>query len=107
MIKEPEGAFVGTVNEDFAIETAAGDIFLLGSTSWRIRRVENKGIVRVEDAHGAPPTIPFWLGEAPGRSIELSAAVGELRRDIGAMAGRSRVGIAASTARVSHAGDRG
>ena len=86
VIKEPEGAFIGTVNEDFAIETAAGDIFLLGSTSWRIRRVENKGIVRVEDAHGAPPTIPFWLGEAPGRSIELSAAVGELRRDIGRMA---------------------
>ncbi len=86
VIKEPEGAFIGTVNEDFAIETAAGDIFLLGSTSWRIRRVENKGIVRVEDAHGAPPTIPFWLGEAPGRSMELSAAVGELRRDIGEMA---------------------
>ncbi len=86
VIKEPEGAFIGTVNEDFAIETAAGDIFLLGSTSWRIRRVENKGIVRVEDAHGAPPTIPFWLGEAPGRSMELSAAVGELRRDVGAMA---------------------
>ena len=64
----------------------AGDIFLLGSTSWKIRRVENKGIVRVEDAHGAPPTIPFWLGEAPGRSIELSAAVGELRREIGGMA---------------------
>ena len=85
VIKEPEGAFIGTVNEDFAIETAAGDIFLLGSTSWRIRRVENKGIVRVEDAHGAPPTIPFWLGEAPGRSVELSAAVGELRRDIGAL----------------------
>ncbi|MYB23449.1 MAG: DEAD/DEAH box helicase [Chloroflexi bacterium] len=86
VIKEPEGAFIGTVNEDFAIETAAGDIFLLGSTSWRIRRVENKGIVRVEDAHGAPPTIPFWLGEAPGRSMELSAAVGELRRDVGRMA---------------------
>ena len=85
VVKEPEGAFIGTVNEDFAIETAAGDIFLLGSTSWRIRRVENKGIVRVEDAHGAPPTIPFWLGEAPGRSIELSSAVGELRRDIGTL----------------------
>ncbi len=86
VIKEPEGAFIGTVNEDFAIETAAGDIFLLGSTSWKIRRVENKGIVRVEDAHGAPPTIPFWLGEAPGRSMELSQAVGELRRDVGRLA---------------------
>lgn len=85
VVKEPEGAFIGTVNEDFAIETAAGDIFLLGSTSWRIRRVENKGVVRVEDAHGAPPTIPFWLGEAPGRSIELSAEVGALRRQIAAL----------------------
>ena len=94
VIKEPEGAYVGTVNEDFAIETAAGDIFLLGSTSWRIRRVENKGIVRVEDAHGAPPTIPFWLGEAPGRSVELSAEVGLLRREIGAMSDdRERVAM--------------
>ena len=84
VVKEPEGAFIGTVNEDFAIESQAGDIFLLGTTSWRIRRVEGKGVVRVEDAHGAPPTIPFWLGEAPGRSIELSTAVGELRRDIAA-----------------------
>ena len=84
VVKEPEGAFVGTVNEDFAIESQAGDIFLLGTTSWRIRRVEGKGVVRVEDAHGAPPTIPFWLGEAPGRSIELSTAVGELRRDVAA-----------------------
>ena len=84
VVKEPEGAFVGTVNEDFAIESQAGDIFLLGTTSWRIRRVEGKGVVRVEDAHGAPPTIPFWLGEAPGRSIELSTAVGALRRDVAA-----------------------
>ena len=84
VVKEPEGSFIGTVNEDFAIESQAGDIFLLGTTSWRIRRVEGKGVVRVEDAHGAPPTIPFWLGEAPGRSIELSTAVGELRRDIAA-----------------------
>ena len=91
VIKEPEGAFIGTVNEDFAIETAAGDIFLLGSTSWKIRRVENKGIVRVEDAHGAPPTIPFWLGEAPGRSLELSAEVGELRREVAALADDAEV----------------
>ena len=83
VLKEPEGSFIGTVNEDFAIESQAGDIFLLGSTSWRVRRVQSKeGAVRVEDAHGAPPTIPFWLGEAPGRSIELSHSVGELRRDI-------------------------
>ena len=62
---------VGTVNEDFAVESLAGDIFQLGNTAYRILRVE-RGVVRVEDAHGAPPTIPFWLGEAPGRSDELS-----------------------------------
>ena len=82
VVKEPEGSFVGTVNEDFAIESQAGDIFLLGSTSWRIKRVESKGVVRVIDAQGAPPTIPFWLGEAPGRSPELSESVGRLRRDV-------------------------
>ncbi len=70
--------FVGKVNEDFAIESLAGDIFLLGNTSWRIRRVAS-GKVWVEDAHGAPPTIPFWLGEAPGRSLELSRAVSDVR----------------------------
>ena len=72
---------MGSVNEDFAIESIAGDIFLLGNTSWQIRRVV-QSTVRVVDAQGAPPTIPFWLGEAPGRTIELSQAVGRLRRDI-------------------------
>ena len=66
---EPDETFVGTVNEDFAIESMAGDVFLLGSHSWRIRRVERRGVVRVEDAQGAPPSIPFWLGEAPGRTL--------------------------------------
>ena len=69
---------MGTVNEDFAIESMAGDIFQLGISSWRIRKVE-QGKVRVEDARGLPPTIPFWLGEAPARTDELSAAVSELR----------------------------
>ena len=69
---------IGTVNEDFAVESLAGDIFQLGNTSYRILRVE-RGVVRVEDAQGEPPTIPFWLGEAPGRSDELSAAVSRLR----------------------------
>jgi ATP-dependent Lhr-like helicase len=78
VIEEPAGVFVGKVNEDFAVESMAGDIFLLGNRSWRIRRVE-MGKMRVEDAHGAPPTIPFWLGEAPSRTAELSAAVAELR----------------------------
>ena len=82
VLAEPEGTFVGTVDEDFATESMAGDIFLLGTTSWRIRRIEAPGVVRVEDAHGAPPSIPFWLGEAPSRTHELSQEVSELRRQI-------------------------
>ena len=74
VILEPQNIPVGTVNEDFAIESMAGDIFQLGISSWRIRKVE-QGKVRVEDARGLPPTIPFWLGEAPARTDELSAAV--------------------------------
>jgi ATP-dependent Lhr-like helicase len=76
--EEPANTFVGTVNEDFAIESMAGDIFQLGNTSWRIVRVE-AGTVRVEDAHGQPPSIPFWLGEAPARTHALSYAVSRLR----------------------------
>jgi ATP-dependent helicase Lhr and Lhr-like helicase len=78
---EPEGHLVGTVNEDFAVESLQGDVFQLGNTSYRILRVE-RGTVRVEDAHGQPPSIPFWLGEAPGRTEELSAAVSRLRQEI-------------------------
>jgi ATP-dependent Lhr-like helicase len=78
VIAEPDEMFVGTVNEDFAIESMAGDVFLLGSTSWRIMRV-SAGTVRVVDAKGASPTVPFWLGEAPARTLELSAAVSNLR----------------------------
>ncbi len=81
VIVEPEGKIVGTLDEDFAVESLTGDIFLLGTHSWRIRRVE-PGRVRVEDAQGAPPSIPFWLGEAPGRSAELSAAVSLVRQRI-------------------------
>ena len=80
VVLEPAGQLVGTVNEDFAVESLAGDIFQLGNTSYRILRVE-AGRVRVEDAHGQPPTIPFWLGEAPARSDELSQAVSRLRDD--------------------------
>ncbi len=75
---EPEGHLVGTVNEDWAIESNRGDIFQLGNASWRILRVE-PGVVRVADAHGQPPSLPFWLGEAPGRTRELADAVGALR----------------------------
>jgi ATP-dependent Lhr-like helicase len=78
---EPDGHLVGTVNEDFAVESLQGDVFQLGNTSYKILRVE-RSTVRVEDAHGQPPSIPFWLGEAPGRTEELSAAVSRLRREI-------------------------
>src|SRR5690606_14583602 len=81
VVLEPEGTVVGTLNEDFAVESLAGDIFQLGNTSFRILRVE-AGKVRVEDAHGQPPSIPFWLGEAPGRSDELSAAVARLQQQV-------------------------
>ena len=83
VLLEPENQVIGSVNEDFAVESMAGDVFQLGNTSYRILRVE-RGTVRVEDAHGAAPTIPFWLGEAPGRSDELSASVSRLRADIAA-----------------------
>jgi ATP-dependent Lhr-like helicase len=78
VLAEPDDTPVGTINEDFAIESMVGDVFLLGSTSWRIRRVQ-PGIVRVINAEGATPTVPFWLGEAPARSAELSTAVSDLR----------------------------
>ena len=81
VVAEPEGTVVGSVDEDFAVESLAGDIMLLGNTSWRIKGVE-KGKVRVEDAHGAPPNIPFWRGEAPSRTAELSAEVARLRGDL-------------------------
>ena len=81
VVLEPDGARVGTLHEDFAIESMAGDIFQLGNTSYVIRRVE-PGRVRVEDARGAPPTLPFWLGEAPARTPELSTALSRLREDV-------------------------
>ncbi|WP_415844316.1 DEAD/DEAH box helicase [Stutzerimonas zhaodongensis] len=81
VLLEPQGFNIGTVNEDFAVESLAGDVFQLGNTSYRILKIES-GRVRVEDAQGMPPNIPFWLGEAPGRSDELSAAVARLRGEI-------------------------
>ena len=77
---EPEGTLVGSVNEDWAIESSQGDVFQLGNTSWRILRVET-GVVRVADAKGQPPSIPFWLGEGPGRTRELSAEIASLREE--------------------------
>ncbi len=84
VIAEPDDTPVGSVNEDFAIESMAGDVFLLGTHSWRIRRV-TQGEVRVQDAEGANPTIPFWVGEAPSRTAELSAEVSTLRGAVGAL----------------------
>ncbi|HLI55987.1 MAG TPA: helicase-related protein, partial [Actinomycetota bacterium] len=81
VIAEPDEVFVGKLNEDFAIESSAGDVFLLGNTSWRVRRVES-GKVRVVDAQGAPPSVPFWFGEAPARTMELSRAVADLRAGV-------------------------
>ncbi len=81
VIAEPDGTVVGSVDEDFAVESLAGDIILLGNTSWRIKGV-GTGKMRVEDAQGAPPTIPFWRGEAPARTAELSAEVARLKADI-------------------------
>jgi ATP-dependent Lhr-like helicase len=78
----PENTVVGTIHEDFAVESLAGDVFLLGNTSWRVRRVQNSGSVLVEDANGAAPSVPFWLGEAPARTAELSEEVAGLRQAV-------------------------
>ncbi|HSW84298.1 MAG TPA: ATP-dependent DNA helicase, partial [Usitatibacter sp.] len=84
VVLEPEGHTIGTLNEDFAIESLPGDVFQLGNTSWRILRIGN-GIVRVADAQGQPPSMPFWLGEAPSRSTEMSEAVSRLRAGVDAL----------------------
>ncbi|MBF3275598.1 hypothetical protein HKW77_41360, partial [Pseudomonas aeruginosa] len=89
VLLEPQGLLVGTVNEDFAVESLAGDVFQLGNTSYRIIRIE-PGRVRVEDAQGQPPNIPFWLGEAPGRSDELSASVARLRDTLDELLGEGQ-----------------
>ena len=86
VVAEPDGLVVGTVDEDFAVESNRGDIMLLGNTSWMIRRIEtNAGRVLVQDAHGAPPSVPFWRGEAPARTQELSEHIGNLRQTISEM----------------------
>jgi ATP-dependent helicase Lhr and Lhr-like helicase len=83
VLLEPQAQVIGTVNEDFAVESLAGDVFQLGNHSYRIMRVE-RGTVRVEDARGQPPSMPFWIGEAPGRTAELSQAVSDLRQAVAA-----------------------
>ena len=84
VIVQPEGVQIATLDEDFAIDSSAGDVILLGNTSWRIQRVESAGRVLVEDAHGQPPNVPFWRGEAPQRTLELSRFVSTLRQEISA-----------------------
>jgi ATP-dependent Lhr-like helicase len=105
VVAEPDGVMVGTVDEDFAVESNRGDIMLLGNTSWMIRRVEtNAGRMLVQDAHGAPPTVPFWRGEAPARTQELSAHVGDLRERISEMLPHtSPVGFSATQPEVAAA----
>jgi ATP-dependent Lhr-like helicase len=96
VVAEPEGTPIGTVDEDFAVESMAGDVMLLGNTSWRIRRVTSSGRVLVEDAHGAAPNIPFWRGEAPGRTAELSGHVSTLRDEISRLAPNAKPADAAA-----------
>src|SRR5258708_18063677 len=84
VILQPEGVQIATLDEHFAVDSSPGDVVLLGNTSWRIQRIEAAGRVLVEDAHGAPPTLPFWFGEAPQRTSDLSDGVGELREQISA-----------------------
>jgi ATP-dependent Lhr-like helicase len=84
VLAEPDDLLIGTVNEDWAVESMVGDIFLLGTHSWQIARIE-AGVVRVRDAGDTPPTVPFWLGEAPARTAELSQEVSELRRCVDAL----------------------
>ncbi len=91
VVAMPEGTVVGTLDEDFAVESLAGDIILLGNSSWRIRRVQASSVL-VEDAHGAAPSVPFWLGEAPARTQELSEQLAEVRETISALAGDARPG---------------
>jgi ATP-dependent Lhr-like helicase len=105
VVAEPDGIVVGTVDEDFAVESNRGDIMLLGNTSWMIRRIEtNAGRVLVQDAHGAPPSVPFWRGEAPARTQELSEHVGALREKISEMLPHtSPVGFSATQPEVAAA----
>src|ERR1700744_2405008 len=97
VIVMPEGIQIATLDEDFAVESSAGDVIQLGNTSWRIQRVESAGRVLVEDAHGQPPTVPFWRGEAPQRTFELSSFVSELRKEISARTGDVMPGYISQT----------
>src|ERR1700761_8993717 len=86
VILQPDGHQIATLDEDFTIGSGVGDIIQLGNASWRISAIETAGRMYVEDAHGQPPTVPFWRGEAPQRTAELSRWVCQLREDIAARA---------------------
>ena len=105
VVAEPEGMVVGTVDEDFAVESNKGDVMLLGNTSWMIRRVEtNAGRLLVQDAHGAPPSVPFWRGEAPARTEELSGHVADLRQSVSdLLVDASPIGISQNDPKVAAA----
>ena len=105
VVAEPEGIVVGTLDEDFAVESNKGDIMLLGNTSWMIRRVEaNSGRVLVQDAHGAPPSVPFWRGEAPARTEELSLHIAALRQHVSdVLADTSPIGVPQNNPKVAAA----
>ena len=102
VVAEPDETILGTVSEDWAAESSPGDIFLLGTHSWRIRRVE-PGVVRVLDADGAPPSVPFWRGEAPGRTVELSQEVSALREAVAARSFNQAIGWLAAECGVAGA----
>jgi ATP-dependent helicase Lhr and Lhr-like helicase len=106
VVLEPNDTFIGTVNEDFAIESMAGDVFQLGNASWRVLQVAG-GTVRVADAAGTPPNIPFWLGEAPARSDELSRAVSDLRADLDRMLAEARATAPSDAVRTETNADAG
>ncbi|HEY2470199.1 MAG TPA: DEAD/DEAH box helicase [Terracidiphilus sp.] len=82
VILQPENVQIATLDEHFAVDSSPGDVILLGNTSWRVKRIEAAGQVHVEDAHGAPPSLPFWTGEAPQRTDVLSDGVSELRNEV-------------------------
>ena len=82
VIAQPEGVQIATLDEHFAVDSSPGDVILLGNTSWRIQKIESAGRVFVEDAHGQPPSVPFWTGEAPQRTLELSGFLSALREEI-------------------------
>lgn len=97
VIMQPEGVQIATLDEHFAVDSSPGDVILLGNTSWRIQKIEPSGRVLVEDAQGQPPTLPFWTGEAPQRTRELSEFVSDLRLEIDARTGNVAPGFVSQT----------